>query len=83
MSNSTAPDPVVLAELQSVQGILTGVTAALDEVERNLPPMACTWQGSARQQYVRNLDYLFAQVGVMVTRIADARAAIASAISTA
>jgi uncharacterized protein YukE len=83
MDYATATDPVVLAELQAVQGILAGVTVALDEAERNMPPMACTWQGSARQSYARNLEQLLTQVTTLVTSIADARAAVASAISAA
>lgn len=74
-------DPIALAELLSVQGILAGVTVALDEVERAMPPMACTWQGSARQAYALNLTQLNTQVGTLVSRIADARAAVSSAIS--
>ena len=83
MDYCTTADPIVLAELQAVQGILAGVTVALDEVERSLPPMACTWQGSARQNYARNLTQLSAQVGTLTSSIADARAAVASAMSAA
>lgn len=83
MDYCTSTDPTALAELQAVQGILAGVTVALDEVERSLPPIACTWQGSARQSYARNLTRLVATVGTLTTSIADARAAVASAISAA
>lgn len=83
MDLAIATDSTALAELQAVHGILAGVTAALDEVERNLPPMACVWQGTARDAYAANLTQLFSQVTTMVSSIANAKAAIASAISAA
>jgi uncharacterized protein YukE len=43
--------------------------------------MSCTWQGTARESYARNLEQLVAQATTMVGSIADARAAISSAIS--
>ena len=77
------PDAIALDELLAVQGILVGVTAALDEVERSLPPVVCTWRGTARDAYGANLIFLNTQFAVLVASIRDARAAIASAISAA
>jgi hypothetical protein len=77
------PEAVALDELFTVQAILAGVTAALDEVERYLPAMVCTWRGTARDAYGANLTYLNSQFAVMVSSIRDAQAAIASAISVA
>ena len=79
----TGTDPVMLAELQAVQGILAGVAVAIDEVERNLPPQQCTWKGSAYEAYSLNISQLFTQYAELVASIADARAAISSAIAAA
>ena len=76
-------DPIALAELLSVQGILAGVTVALDEVERAMPLAQCVWTGTAFEAYAANINQLFVQVAALTSNLADARAAIASAISAA
>ncbi len=68
-------------DLLAVQGILAGVTAVLDQVERSMPPIVCTWSGTARSAYGANLMQLSAQFATLVASIANARAAVTSAIS--
>ena len=83
MDASLATAPPAIDDLLAVQGILAGVTAMLDEVERSMPPIVCTWRGTAREAYGKNLIYLSDQFALLGPSIADARAAIASAISVA
>ena len=83
MDASLAPAPIAIDDLLAVQGILAGVTAMLDDIERSMPPIVCTWRGTARQEYGKNLIYLSDQFALLGPSIADARAAIASAISVA
>jgi hypothetical protein len=83
MDATLATAPAAIDDLLAVQGILAGVSAMLDEVERSMPPIVCTWHGTAREAYGRNLSYLSSQFALLVPSIANARAAIASAISVA
>jgi hypothetical protein len=83
MESLASADPVAtLAELQAVQGMLAGAATAVDFVVQAMPPIACTWKGTAREAYARNLEQLFAQVGNLTSSIADARAAVTSAIGS-
>ena len=81
MDFSTASDPTALAELEAVRAILAGVAVPLDEIARAMPPAQCVWTGTAYEAYYRNIDQLFLQVAALVSSVADARAAITSAIS--
>lgn len=83
MDVSLATAPPAIDDLLAVQGILAGLTAVLEDVERSLPPVVCTWRGSAREAYGLNLMQLNTQFALLVPSIANARAAIASAISVA
>ena len=83
MDASPATAPIAIDDLLAVQGILAGVTAMLDEVERSMPPIVCTWRGTAREAYGKNLIYMSDHFALLGPSIADARAAIASAISAA
>ena len=74
-------DPLALAELLSVQGILAGVAMPLDEIERAMPPAQCVWTGTAYEAYYTNIEQLVLQIAALVSGLADARAAINSAIS--
>lgn len=77
------PEAIAVEELLAVQGILAGLTVVLDDVERSMPPIVCTWRGTAREAYGANLIQLSSQFSGLVADIRDARAAIASAISAA
>lgn len=77
------PDAIALDELLAVQAVLAGLTVVLDEVERSMPPIVCTWRGTAREAYGANLMQLSAQFCSIVESIRDARAAISSALSAA
>ena len=70
-------------DLLTVQGILAGLTAVLEDVERSMPPVVCTWRGTARDAYGKNLMQLSTQFALLVPSVANARAAVASAISIA
>ena len=83
MDYCSATDSSVISELLIVQAILAGTDAALGEAQRSLPPLSCTWEGTARQVYALNLTYLVELVGRMAANIADARSAVSSAISAA
>jgi len=83
MDASLATAPVSIDDLLAVQGILAGLTAVLDDIERSMPPIVCTWQGTARAVYGKNLIYMSDHFALLGPSIADARAAIASAISVA
>jgi hypothetical protein len=81
--DALATTPTAIDDLLSVQGILAGITVVLDEVARSMPPVVCTWRGTAREAYGQNLMYLSGQFALLSPSIANARAAIASAISIA
>lgn len=83
MDDLATTESTSLTELLAVQGILAGATGAIDEAERALPPVVCTWQGTAREAYALNLDYLRSQLAIVVASVADARADITDAIALA
>ena len=74
-------ESTALDELLAVQGILGGTSAAIDDALRALPPIVCTWQGTARDAYALNLDYIRGRLATMVASLDDARAAVSSAMS--
>lgn len=83
MDASLATAPAAIDDLLAVQGILAGVAVALDQVALSMPPVVCTWRGTARDAYGKNLEQLNTQFALLVPSVANARAAIASAISVA
>lgn len=81
--SDAAVDAAALAELTLVQASLAEVTRVVESLERAMPPVVCSWQGTAWQAYASNLEYLRTRFADLSINTDNARAAIVSAIAVA
>ena len=60
------------AYVLGLQATLASMQAQLDALEPHLPPLECTWEGTARATYRKNLMCLYDGFQLLQQHIADA-----------
>jgi hypothetical protein len=73
------PTPEVAA-VEALQSMLASITVQLDWLLPHLPPLECTWQGTARAAYRINLELMSSGFALLQQHIADATSAATRAL---